>query len=58
MRNDYLAVSGAKKSRVVIPDFSGGADYDKDEGAGSLSRASDSFNFDFSGCELKTGYGL
>ena len=34
MRNDYLAVSGAKKSRVVIPDFSGGADYDKDEGAG------------------------
>ena len=58
MRNDYLAVSGAKKSRVVIPDFSGGADYDKDEGAGSLSRALDSFNFDFSGGELKTGYGL
>lgn len=58
MRNDYLSVSSAKKSRVVIPDFSGGADYDKDEGAGTLARAADSYNFDFSGGELRTGYGL
>lgn len=58
MRNDYLNVSTSRKSRAVIPDFSGGADYDKDEGAGSFARAKDSYNFDFSGGELRTGYGL
>ena len=57
-RNDYLTVAAGKKSRVVISDFSGGADYEKDEGAGSVSRAADSFNFDFTGGELRTGYGL
>lgn len=39
MRNDYLNVSTSRKSRAVIPDFSGGADYDKDEGSGSFARA-------------------
>lgn len=58
MADRYIRTAAAKKSRVVVADFSGGADFYSDESVSSPARAKDCYNFEFSDGALKTGYGL
>lgn len=58
MRDDYLVAPKQNKDLLSINDFSGGVDWFTGESVSSLSRAKDSFNFDFSHGTLTEGYGL
>lgn len=58
MRDDYIKVRRAARSRLTVADFSGGADYRRDESVMDPALSADSYNFDFSEGVLGTGYGL